>query len=364
MNLNHHKHTVLAAMIAVVVSGCQSLPALDEIVEDNTQKYRRAEVMPPLEIPADLSREGLNDRAATSQVSTTTPSEQEGATATSLATNYTGEPGNKPVLVGEGNNRHLTVSGDRSAIWQHVLDFWQYQELPIRRMDERIGLMDTEPDAEDYAYRVRMERGKQTDTVDIYISEAKFESNSEKNEAMLNQLADYLGAVKQTQQSSQLKQVKPQQTAQLQTKKYVKPAQPQYVQTKPAAIPGVKVILVDEASDHYALMVEQGLNDTWRSVGQVLDSKEFSIEDRERSRGVYFIRYSDPFNNVKPEGSLLGNLAFWRSAEDKAPQEFYYIQLLEDNADTKVIVLDVNQIRTSSETARRILELIQEKLVK
>ncbi len=363
MNLNHHKHTVLAAMIAVVVSGCQSLPALDEIVEDNTQKYRSAKVMPPLEIPADLSREGLNDSVVNNQVSANSPSGQE-ETTTPLATNYTGEPKNKPVLVGEGSKRHLTVSGNRSAIWQHLLDFWQYQELPIRRMDERIGLMDTEPDAEDYAYRIRMERGKQTDTVDIYISEAKFESNSEKNEAMLRQLADYLGAVKQTQQSSQPQQVKPQQTAQSQTQQYIQPAQPQYVQPKPVAIPGVKVILVDEASDHYALIVEQGLNDTWRSVGQVLDSKEFSIEDRERSRGVYFIRYSDPFNNVKPEGSILGNLAFWRSAEDKAPQEFYYIQLLEDNADTKVIVLDVNQIRTSSETARRILELIQEKLVK
>ncbi|MBL4559936.1 MAG: outer membrane protein assembly factor BamC, partial [Labilibaculum sp.] len=86
---------------------------------------------------------------------------------------------------------------------------------------------------------------------------------------------------------------------------------------------------------------------------------------QDRSRGIYFVRYIDPFNEVeKEEEGVLSKLAFWRDDEDKAPEEYYYIKLISDAEKTKMIILDADETRTSSDTAKRLLGLMQEQLSK
>ena len=63
MKLLRLKPISLAILLATV-TGCNSLPALDEVVPDNTQKYRKAETMPPLDVPPDLSTSRINDDIA------------------------------------------------------------------------------------------------------------------------------------------------------------------------------------------------------------------------------------------------------------------------------------------------------------
>jgi outer membrane protein assembly factor BamC len=46
----------------------------------------------------------------------------------------------------------------------------------------------------------------------------------------------------------------------------------------------------------------------------------------------------------------------------KKPNEYYYIKLLSDADQTRVMVLDSNEVRTSDESAKRLLDLIQEQL--
>jgi outer membrane protein assembly factor BamC len=123
------------------------------------------------------------------------------------------------------------------------------------------------------------------------------------------------------------------------------------------------VVLIDEMNGHHFLHVEQDFIDTWRGVGRILDSKGFAVEDRDRSRGIYFVRYIDPFNEVEEDNDgLLSKLAFWRDEVDESPEEFYYIKLISDAENTKIIILDTDEIRTSSDTARRLLSLMQEQL--
>jgi len=341
MKANRLKYISLAVLLATTVSACGTFSSLDEVVPDNTKKYRKAETMPPLDVPPDLSTVRINDDIAGNKNSSATYSEFEEAATNPLASKYNITPEAKPALSGEGAKRHLIVPGDRDVTWARIQDFWAEKSIAIKRADLRIGLMDTEATADDYDYRLRMDRGDTSKTALIYISSAAAENNSQKNEAMLRQLADYLGVLYQEEQVK---------------------VQAERQQSQPHLV-SVNAELVDEAGDQKALMVEQEFSNVWRSVGRVLDSKGFAVEDRDRSRGTYFVRYLDPFNNAeKEESGMLSKLAFWRDDVDTSPEEFYYIKLISDAAKTKIVILDAKEVRTSSETAKRLLTLIQEQL--
>jgi outer membrane protein assembly factor BamC len=340
MKVIRFKYISLAVLLATTLGGCSLFSSLDEVVPDNSKKYRKAETMPPLDVPPDLSTVRIIDSIAGSQTSSATYSEFEEAANNPLASKYNVAPETKPALTGQGKKRHLVVPGELEALWERSLDFWREKDIDIVHKDFRIGLMDTAITADDYAYRLRLQRGDRSKTSSLYISAASGENNAQKNEAMLRQLAEFLGALYQ------------QEKAEIQA---VKQSQPQ--------IAVVNTQLIDEANDQQALMVEQDFSSVWRRVGRILDSKGFAVEDRDRTRGIYFVHYLDPLNDVEEdESGILSSLAFWKDEVDKSPEEFYYIKLISDADKTKIVVLDAQEIRTSSDTAKRLLTLMQEQL--
>lgn len=343
MNYIRFNTISVATIVVSMVSACGMLPALDEVVPDNTKKYRKAETMPPLDIPPDLSTARINDEIAGNQNSTTTYSEFEEAANNPLASKYSVTVELKPSLSGEGKKRHLMMPTTREITWQRLLDFWaQKKDITIKRKDIRIGLMDTQAGSDDYGYRVRIERGDTSKITKVYVTGTAFEVNAQKDEAMLRQIADYLGGLYQQQQAK----IKQQQ------------------QSEPQSA-SVKTMLLDEDRGHKSLFVEQDFTDVWRRVGRVLDSKGFAVEDRDRSRGLYYVRYIDPFNEAEQdEEGILSKLAFWKDDDEKKPEEFYYIKLISDAENTKIIILDTEQVRTSSDTAKRLLGLLQEQLAR
>ncbi len=335
--------TISAAVLtATILSGCGAFSSLDQVVPDNSKKYRKAETMPPLDVPPDLSTERINDEIAGNQTGAATYLEFEEAATNPLASKYNIAPEVKPSLAGEGAKRHLVIPGAREVTWQRLLDFWENKGITIKRKDLRIGLMDTEVGSDNYAYRLRMERGDTSKIAKVYVSSAGVEDNTQKNEAMLRQIADYLGGLYQQDKVEKQELAK---------------SQPQVVT--------VNAVLVNEENGHQALVIDQDFPDVWKRTGRVLDSKGFSVEDQDRSRGIYFVHYLDPFNEAdKEEEGILSKLAFWRDDEEKAPDEYYYIKLISDAEKTKMIILDAEETRTSSDTAKRLLSLMQEQLRK
>jgi len=340
MNFIRFKYTSIAALLTAVISGCGSLPALDEVVPDNSKKYRKAETMPPLDVPPDLSTARINDEISGNQNSSATYSEFEEAATNPLANKYNITPDSKPALSGEGDKRHLVIPGDREVTWQRLQNFWVQKGYEIKRIDQRIGLMDTTGGIDNYPFRLRMERGDTSKHAEVFISGRNEEANEQKDEAMLRQLADFLGVLYQQDKEKV---------------EAVKASQPQ--------VASVKTVLLDETGGHQALVVEQGFSDVWKRVGRVLDSKGFAVEDRDRSRGTYFVRYIDPFNQVeKDEEGWLDKISFWEDEVDQAPEEFFFIKLISDADQTKIVILDTEETRISNDTAKRLLGLIQEQL--
>jgi outer membrane protein assembly factor BamC len=341
MNVNRIKQTLITMLLASLFTGCSSITSLDEIVTDNGQKYQKATVLPPLDVPPDLSSARINDEFADKDDGSNY-TEYANSADNPLAAKYNVAPSTKPALTGEGTARHLVVYGQSNELWQRMIAFWGSNDIAVKRQDQSIGLMDTTEDEDGYAYRTRVEAGDVPNTYKMYISAASFDSNTQKNEGKFKQLANYLGAIQREQR---------QQAA---------------VDNKVAPLTQItqmNAVIVDEASDHQALKVDRNFDQIWRGVGRIIDSKYFVVQDRERDKGMYFVQYLDPFVLAKSaEDSFLSKLTFWRDEMDKTPELFYYIKLITEVDDTKVIVLDIDQVRSSSPTARRLLRLLQEEL--
>jgi outer membrane protein assembly factor BamC len=100
----------------------------------------------------------------------------------------------------------------------------------------------------------------------------------------------------------------------------------------------------------------------WRRVGLVLDRAGFTVEDRDRSKGFYFVRYVDPEDDAvdKANDSFLAKLMFWRDPPDpKAGQ--YRVFVKEGSGDSsEVRVLNKDGAADSSD--KRILSLLQQQL--
>jgi outer membrane protein assembly factor BamC len=102
----------------------------------------------------------------------------------------------------------------------------------------------------------------------------------------------------------------------------------------------------------------------WRRVGLALDRIGFTVEDRDRSKGLYYVRYVDPeADGQKSEKGFLSKLAFWKSdSARKDKREQYRILIADSGNGSEVKVLDKEGAPEKSETGTRILTLLYEQL--
>jgi len=111
------------------------------------------------------------------------------------------------------------------------------------------------------------------------------------------------------------------------------------------------------------LSLEDQFDRAWRRVGLALDRVGFTVEDRDRSQGLYYVRYIDPQldNKTAEKPGLLSRLKFW--GDDKPKLDQFRIQVKDDTKNgCNVAVLAKDGKQEASETAGRILTLLYDQL--
>ena len=111
------------------------------------------------------------------------------------------------------------------------------------------------------------------------------------------------------------------------------------------------------------LTVNDSFDRAWRRVGLALDRVGFTVEDRDRSKGLFFVRYIDPEVDLKDtKQGFLEKLQFWKSAP-KGAQPQYRIHVADAGASmSQVQVQDSKGVAESSTTGKKILGLLYEQL--
>ena len=107
-----------------------------------------------------------------------------------------------------------------------------------------------------------------------------------------------------------------------------------------------------------ALEVSEPFDRVWRRVGLALDRVGFTVEDRDRQKGIYFVRYADP----EVEKDTRSLLTRWFSSDSKVKAQQYRVQITQAGTASQVNVLNKDGAADSSKTAQRILTLLHEQL--
>jgi len=116
-----------------------------------------------------------------------------------------------------------------------------------------------------------------------------------------------------------------------------------------------------------SLEVDETFDRAWRRVGLALDRVGFTVEDRDRSKGIFFVRYIDPGKDAQGAGKrdegFLSRLMFWKSgSSDPKSAEQYRVQVRDKKASSQIEVVGKEGQPDKSEAARKILSLLHEQL--
>lgn len=375
---------LILVLSLLVLGGCSST-GLDNVLPDKQVEYKREKITDKqLEVPPDLTSSRIENRIPGLEGGTTTYSEykdvRKGVTGSGLrATNQQVLPENPDIkVVREGRDRWLVIKAPMDVVWDKVLDFWQENGILLDQQDPGIGVMETSwlenkanvssgfitdfiqgffEGAYDAGmrdrFRIRLERGDKPGTTELYLAhfgmEQDFVSGTTNEDdqiywkirprdpgleaVMLNKLMVYLGLAE---------------------------AEAKAALAAEKEMQGVKSRMV-KGRDSVELRIEEPFSRAWRLAGLALDRVGFMVEDRNRSRGVYYVRYNDPMAG-ESGGGWLSKLAFWRSDKTLDEAALYQVKLESMDEGTRLRVADEQGQLLDNDTALRILTLIKEQL--
>ncbi|MCA3217907.1 MAG: outer membrane protein assembly factor BamC [Burkholderiales bacterium] len=107
--------------------------------------------------------------------------------------------------------------------------------------------------------------------------------------------------------------------------------------------------------------IDEPFDRAWRRVGLGLDRGAFTVEDRDRANGVFFVRYLDPEVEARQRGQQgMFSKLFGSDPKIVAPQ--YRVVVSSSGSGSAVTVLDQFGKPESSPTGDRILTLLSQQL--
>lgn len=411
------QRAVLVSLVTVLAA-CDSMPFMN-----NSSDYKGAGRSKPLEVPPDLT-----------SVRTSSTYNVPGSTSYSAYSQNQDaqeQNGPQPVLadmknvrmVKAGQQRWLVVNAPAERIWPIVRDFWLDQGFAVKVENPELGVIETEwlqsdaikPKEDNRGYgekfdawldklsgfadrrkfRTRLERGEKEGTTEIYMTHRTVAGAPDDGK---NYVTTQLGVIdtgyradaadkKNTAGQEFDADLDAELLRRMMVKLGLDEQKADQVMTQVASDKRADVI--KEPDQSVTLKLNEPFDRAWRRVGLALDRIGFVTEDKNRSEGIFYVRYADTDaeDPIKQKKGLLERLKFWGSDEDEkapAPAEVkpgdktrfwkgtsdgdksskqYRIQVLENADDTTdVYVLTVDNKRNTSTTANRIISLLYEQL--
>lgn len=369
---------LLALPLAFSLAGCT-------VLEGKKIDYKSAGSLPPLEAPPDLVMPAGDNRFAV-------PDINPRGTATFSA--YDKERGTKPQAGSQallpkvdkvsieraGNQRWLTVQLPAQEVWPVAKDFWQELGFIITLESPETGVMETDW-AENRANipqdTIRSWLGKALDSVYSTAERDKFRTRLETTadghtEIYISHRGMYEvfegtqsgGDQGQGRTVWQPRPANPELEAEmlrrLMVRFGVEDARAQTLLAEKGAPPQAALFKGGEAAPGIA--IPEPFDRAWRRIGLALDRIGFTVEDRDRAAGVYFVRYADPEANTKKEKGFLSKLAFWSSDDKKAQALRYQIRVQGGDDKTQLGVYMDDGAPAKNETGNRIATLLFEQL--
>jgi outer membrane protein assembly factor BamC len=372
-----------AARVLTLGAVALSLAACTTIFESDKVDYRGAKKAANLEVPPDLTALQRDNRYAVPDgkgIATASGFQQSRAATT---------PGVAPVAgsmeaIGpvstdavsvqrNGDQRWLVVKQTPEQLWPQLRQFWENQGFAVETESATTGTMETnwvENRSKIPQDFIRNALGKVFDRAYSTGERDKFRTRLERlPDGSTEVYISHRGAeevLQGAQKETTIWTVRPNDpgleaqflgrlVAQLTGTKEVKQAETM-VANAPVAPQQAKLV-------GNAVELNEGFDRAWRRVGLALDRVGFTVEDRDRVQGVYFVRYVDP-DAANKEGFFKKLFSFGSSEEKaKEAQRYRVIVKAEQGASTSQVSVQTNDGKSETgETGAKILKLLTDEL--
>ncbi len=320
---------VALAIVVLAATGCTSVG--DGLFASEKVDYRSTVVKAqPLEVPPDLTQLSRESRyqpqggvvSAAAAGSNAAPVAPGAAAPATVALNNLGDMR----VVRDGQRRWLVVPQTPEQLWPRLKTFWQERGFTLTEENQAAGVMETNwsenraklpndvirntvgrllgtlyDTGERDSYRTRLERT--ANGTEIYLSHRGVEevyttqtrdggttwrarpSEPELEAEMLSRLLVTLGAAEQPARSAV--------------------AAAASASAPAPAAPAPQAVVAPQAT---SLSIAEPFDRAWRRLGVALDRSGFTVEDRDRSAGIYYVRYVDPKSAGKEEPGFWSRL--------------------------------------------------------
>ncbi|MBA3254924.1 MAG: outer membrane protein assembly factor BamC [Burkholderiaceae bacterium] len=381
---------VVGALAATLLAGCSWTGS---IFKSDKVQYETAQTRQPLEVPPDLSQLPRDERFLVPDRPQTITASGQGQRpgAGPVATSAPVVPvGAVAKVERQGNQRWLAVNLPPEKAWPVLVEFWPSIGLKVEKSDANAGVLETNW-AENRAKLpqdiIRRTIGRVLDSVYSTNEQDKYRARIERTGQGTSEIyithrgmEEVYAGTQQDRTVWQPRASDPELEAEMLQRllaRFEEPAKRVVTASAsgaaatgttaagaaaPSAAPQIARLVTASDGRNERLEVDEAFDRAWRRVGLALDRGGFTVEDRDRAKGFYFVRYLDPdFEaKAKSEQGFFSKL-FGKEKPIQAPQ--YRVGVLsQGTAKTNVQVFDSTGKPERSATGDRILNLLNEQL--
>ena len=413
-----------ALPLFLLLNGCENIPFVERVTAPDYKATGRSR---PLEVPPDLTSATTNDAYAI-----------PGSTSYSDFKNGQQQDNGQPKIlpnpegmkiVKAGAQRWLVVNAPAEKIWPLIRDFWIDMGFAVKKENPEVGVMETEwikegdlmindnkgtldkfdswldslasGTANRKKFRTRLERGLQDGTTEIYMTHRSVDTAPDDGK---EKIRTPYGVVdmgykndSKSKEDSKVDSRSDELDAELLRRLMVKLglADKRAKEIIAAPISQKRAEIKKEADGSSSVEIQDPFDRAWRRVGLALDIIGFVIEDKDRSNGIYFVKYADVDidDSPKKKKGVLDSLMFWsdddkkdKQAKDTSqikekplserlkfwggsdkektnPEKQYRIKIVSiDNGGSQVVIEYQDGKKNTSSTANRIISLLYDQL--
>lgn len=358
-------------LIAAAAAGLGACSSIENMVAGDKIDYRGSATRSVgLEVPPDLTQLSKDGRApapggvvsASTFQTATVPTGPSVAAAVPKSTDLRIER--------QGTQRWLVTTLPPEQVWPQLQAFWRERGLTLTLDQPEAGVMETEW-AENRAKLpndlLRNTLGRLIEPLYSTGEKDKFRTRVERTAGGSEVFVSHRGLVEvytsQQKESTawQPRASDPQLEAEFLQRILVKlGAKEETAKETVASAPSAPTrarLLPNQAGA--SLQVDDGFDRAWRRVGLALDRSGFTVEDRDRTQGLYFVRYVDPSQAGKEEPGFFAKLMGKASVEGPAR---YRVSVKGEGERSTVQVLNSQGAPENGEAGRRIVALLVEDL--
>ncbi|QWE27670.1 outer membrane protein assembly factor BamC [Polynucleobacter sp. AP-Ainpum-60-G11] len=372
----HCAALLILSLTSLALLGCKSLGTNDTVDYKTTGAVRG----PNLSYPPDLIT-AQADRRYIVQDGSATMSEYNAAVKKSVQTRksvMTGIPGMR--IARDGERRWLVVEKPAPELYPQIKDFWQENGFLLVIDSPSTGIMETdwaENRAKVSQDFIRKALGSALDSIydtgerDRYKTRLEV-SGANQTEIFITQrgaiekcVSDNSGACNYTIWESRPND--PELEAAFLARLMERLGMTQEMAKAQVAAPlgpkTPKAKLVQEGVNAAHIEIAAGFDRAWRDTGLALDRSNFTVEDRNRANGVYYVRYVNPKDLGDTKG-FFSNL--FSSKDDSSLKAKKYLVLVKSTGDnsSSIYVQDADGKPENTAAGLQLLTLLTEQMAR